>query len=291
MDYQAKRQAVIEKFPVVLKMNEYEMVVLLQKQFNHYENKLTLSDTVGIQNALRLMSEENEELFEAINDNNFDQFRDAIGDQLTILYFLLFVVTGVSFTGLPKQLATKPSNYIVYTNDVKIKHDEMLEAFTSEDTSAVQKSAYEFLSALVTFPEGSAIDYQSDLFEITVSSLGKVCRTEEIAQITLESYQKIGYPVHIETSEFGWVIIVSENCKVKNKDIPKGKFLKSVEWVEAEFAPIESEKAWSETIKIWDELKPKADLYIDQGVSANIEDKNTWNACIEVVKYLNFITQ
>lgn len=287
MDYQTKRNAVIEQFSQVLNMNEYEMVALLQQQFNHVENTLPLTNETGIKNALRLLTEENEELFEAINDNDFDQFRDAIGDQLTILYFLLFKVAGISFTGFPEIKANKPSDYIVYTNNVKVKHDELIEAFKTANADLVQKAAYDFLSTVVTLPNGSAIDYKADLFEITVSSLGKVCRTEEIAKQTLASYQSKGYDVHIEKSEYGWVIIVSNDCIVKGKSIPKGKFLKSIEWTEAKFSALPEEKAWDKTIAIWSDLKPKADLFIDQGVTATIENKETWQACLEVTKYLN----
>lgn len=291
MDYQAKRQRVIELFPQVLKMNEYEMVALLQQQFNHVDSELPLSNTTVVNNSFRLLTEENEELYEALDTNDFIQFRDAIGDQLTVLYFLLFKINGIQFTGFPKKLDELPENYVVYTDNVKKCHDALKSSLSTQDTALVQKLSYDYLSTLITFPAGSAIDYRSDLLEITIASLSKVCRSEEVAELTLKHYQDLGYSVHIEKSEFGWVVMVSEDCTVKGKLIPKGKFCKSIEWMSPELVPNPDEKAWDATITIWADLMPKAKLHVEDGFNPTIEDKATWEAVVQVYKDLTALKE
>ena len=284
LDYQAKRQSVINLFPQIASINEYEMVALLQEQFNHVEDELDIQDSKSVKNAFRLLTEENEELYEAIENNNFPLFRDAIGDQLTILYCLLFITKGTSFTGLPKQLISAPKNYIIYTDNVKKCHDALNKAYENKDLQLVQKLCYEYISTLITFPAGSAIDYRKDLLEITIASLSKICRNEEIAAQSLKFYQDLGYIVHIEKSEYGWVIMVTEDCMVDGKLVPKGKFRKSVEWMEAILEENPNETEWQNTMQKWNDLSPKAKLHIDEGLNPLIEDAETWNATLQVYK-------
>jgi hypothetical protein len=81
--------------------------------------------------------------------------------------------------------------------------------------------------------------------EITISSLGKVCENLDLAEKTLKAYQERGYVVHIEQSEHGYIILVSEDCVVNGKIIPKGKFLKSLDFVDVEFTNVEEIPLWN----------------------------------------------
>lgn len=267
------------------------MVALLQEQFNHVDSELPLSDTVVVDNSFRLLTEENEELYEALENNNFLLFRDAVADQITVLYFLLFKIGGISFKGFPKKLNELPANYIVYIDNVKKNHDALKSALSTQDAPLIEKLCYEYLTTLISFPAGSAIDYRKDLLEVTIASLSKVCRSEAIAAQSLKYYQDLGYIVHIEKSEFGWIIMVSENCMVDGKLVPKGKFRKSVEWMEAELEPIQGEKAWGETTQIWADLMPKAKLHVEDGFNPTIEDKTTWNSALQVYKDLTALKE
>lgn len=259
--YQEKRAEVLAKFPTVPSMSNYEMVVLLQKQFNHKENDTLTTNVTGIDSAMHLLREENRETNDDAARKDFDKFRDGIGDQVTIAHFIAFKLADLRDAEFPLLAdAERPKNYTEYRENVNAKlevldllvvgkkevtEDNTLKITPPTATQEEKQAAFvEYMTALHSLPVESKIDIRADLIEITLSSLSKICKTEQVAQETLASYQAKGYIVHIEKSENGWIILVSQDCTVNDTFIPKGKFLKSNQWVEAVLPELNDTVAW-----------------------------------------------
>lgn len=260
--YQEKRAEVLAKFPAIPSASNYEMVVTLQKQFNRIENDIAANDLTRLDAAMHLLREENRETNDDAEALNFDKFRDGIGDQVTIAHYLAFNLADLNNAEFPLlDDAERPTTYTEYRENVNAKlktfdqlvvgkkiygqDNQLLEIEPSSATKEEKQAAFiEYMTALHSLPLDSKINIREDLIEITLSSLSKICKTEEIAQQTLAAYQEQGYKVHIEKSENGWIILVSEDCTVKGNHIPKNKFLKALGWYEACLPEINDSVAW-----------------------------------------------
>lgn len=244
MNFSEKRKIVLSVFPQVCGMSGYDMVCLLQQQFNHSENDLNLTQEVEVKNSFDLLISENEETRDAILNRDFNELRDGIGDQLTIAHFLAFKINGLEEPKVSK-CSVKPKTYQEHYDFCTKKMNELQNALLSEkNIDQAQIALNEFVSQLYNVPECSKFNIDDDLLEITISSLGKICETLELAEQTLKAYQEKGYVVHIEKSHNGYVILVSEDCIVNEKHIPKGKFLKSLKYVEVSFKEIDEVPEW-----------------------------------------------
>lgn len=245
MNFSEKRQIVLKTFPQVCGMSGYDMVCLLQKQFNHKENDLNLDQEVQVKNAFDLLISENEETRDAIQDHDFKELRDGIGDQLTVAHFLAFKINGLNEATLLVR-PNKPTNYQQHYDFCTSKLTKFQNALLIEkNIELAQEALNEYVSELYNVPESAQFNVDDDLLEITISSLGKICESLELAEKTLKAYQEKGYIVHIEQSEHGYIILVTEDCVVKGKNIPKGKFLKSLEFIEVEFESVEETPIWN----------------------------------------------
>lgn len=263
--YQEKRKEILATFPQIPSMSNYEMVIFLQKQFNHKENDTSSTDLVGLDSAMHLLREENRETNTDAERLDFEKFRDGIGDQVTIAYFLAFKLADLRDENFPLLEENKrPNNYTEYRNNVNEKLrvlDNLVVGLKQEvgikdgitqyeikpsDATVEQKQAAfrEYMTALHSLPLSSKINIRNDLIEITLSSLSKICKTYEIAEQTLKQYQDKGYLVHIEKSENGWIILVSEDCVVNGDFIPQGKFLKAVDWQESVLEKLDEDINW-----------------------------------------------
>lgn len=245
MNFSEKRKIVLDTFPQVHGMSGYDMVCLLQKQFNHKENDLNLDQEVQVKNAFDLLISENEETRDAIKEKDFKELRDGIGDQLTVAHFLAFKINGLNEATL-LECPIKPTSYQQHYDLCTSKLNKLQSALLVEkNITLAQEAMNEYISELYNVPESTQFNVDDDLLEITISSLGKVCESMELAERTLKAYQERGYVVHIEQSEHGYIILVSEDCVVKEKHIPRGKFLKSLEFIEAVFKDVEEKPLWN----------------------------------------------
>lgn len=223
------------------------MVCLLQKQFNHRENTISIDQQDILRDKFKLLTDENKETKVGIEAHDYDELRDGIGDQLTVAHFLAFVIDGL-VEGTVSKDVPKPVTYFEYHDLCTSKLNSLENAlFVEKNIESAQKAMDAYISALYSIPETAKFDVDADLLEITISSLGKICETKELAERTLSAYQERGYVVHIEQSESGFVIIVSEKCIVSEKVIPKGKFLKSLEYIEVSLAETDEAPNWGTT--------------------------------------------
>lgn len=245
MNFSEKRKIVLETFPQVYGMSGYDMVCLLQKQFNHKENDLNLDQEAQVKNAFDLLISENEETRDAILEHDFKELRDGIGDQLTVAHFLAFKINGLKEATL-LECPIKPTNYQQHYDLCTSKLTKLQNALLIEkNIELAQEALNEYISELYNVPVFTQFNVDDDLLEITISSLGKVCENLDLAEKTLKAYQERGYVVHIEQSEHGYIILVSEDCVVNGKIIPKGKFLKSLDFVDVEFTNVEEIPLWN----------------------------------------------
>ena len=244
MNFPEKRKIVLSVFPQVCGMSGYDMVCLLQKQFNHSKNDLELTQEVDVKSTFDLLISENEETRDAILNRDFKELRDGIGDQLTIAHCLAFKINGLEEPKISKCMV-KPKTYQEHYDFCTKKMNELQNALLCEkNTEQAQIALNEFVSQLYNVPESSKFNIYEDLLEITISSLGKICETLELAEQTLKAYQEKGYVVHIEKADNGYVILVSEDCMVNGKHIPKGKFLKSLKYIEVVFSDVDETPEW-----------------------------------------------
>lgn len=245
MNFSEKRKIVLQSFPQVYGMSAYEMVCLLQQQFNHNENDLNLDQKVQVKNAFDLLISENQETKEAILQHDFKELRDGIGDQLTVGHFLAFKINGLHEAEITK-CPIKPKSYQQHYDFCTAKLKKLQKALQVENNiDSAQIALNEYISELYNVPEFTKFNVDDDLLEITISSLGKICENYELAEKTLKAYQEKGYIVHIEQSDNGYIILVSQDCVVNGKFIPKGKFLKSLNFIEVEFKAVEEDSIWN----------------------------------------------
>lgn len=75
-----------------------------------------------------------------------------------------------------------------------------------------------------------------DLFKVIESNKTKFCKTADEANATIRKYEKLGVTTHAEESSLGYVIKSSVTVTGSDgKQYPQGKWLKSINFVDAEF--------------------------------------------------------
>jgi hypothetical protein len=83
----------------------------------------------------------------------------------------------------------------------------------------------------------------SDLNKVIESNKTKFCKTADEANATIRKYEKLGVTTHAEESSLGYVIKSSVTVTGKDgKQYPEGKWLKGINFVDAEFDVRDGEK-------------------------------------------------
>lgn len=238
--------SIFKAHQIITTLSQYEMVCYLQKQFNHKENDIDFNQKDEFSKAFRLLTSENTEMRnEGLIPKNITKMRDAIGDQITVAFFLCFKINGLKYESFHHISPLIPSSYSEYCDQVDNALEQLKEAcFEKNDASLAQDKMNNYLACLYTPPSFSAFNINDDLLDITLSSLSKVCIDEEVAKKTLAAYQERNYIAHIEKVPSGFGIFVSEDCIIKGEKIPKGKFLKSLFLIDTLLPEINENSIW-----------------------------------------------
>lgn len=210
-----------------------EGVALTNNTFGNFPMKEI--DWGRLTNQFALVKEEYEELVNAYNQNDLKEIRDGICDVLVTVYGLLHISNAD-----PKIVAghTKFLNnhFIVQTKAAWLWD-------MSESMSLIEKDIVDFdwnnnfvewLVYLIDETEGLAkefkFDIEEDMYQVLVSNLSKVSKTQGDAFVTQTYYREtVGIETRLEEcSTFpGWIIKVKGSQTGKDgKFYPDGKFLK-----------------------------------------------------------------
>ena len=235
----------------ILDMPANEMIAYLQMQFNHVENGTEFSDKAKLKNEFKLLTDESEETRnDGLIPKNLEMIRDGIADQLTIAYFLAFKVNGFIFEPVELDLPA-PKSYTEYCEGTEATIKALKAAcFEEDDIAQADALLNKLIAQLYLVPEFCAFDVDFDLIDITFSSLSKICTAtedltaEQVAEQTLNKYQERGYKAEIQKTSAGFGIFVSEDCEIKGKIVPKGKFLKSLFLLDPILADVKEESVW-----------------------------------------------
>lgn len=235
----------------ILELSAYEMICYLQENFNHKENSVDFHNKDTLEKKFRLLkSELNETINDGLNPKNLKMIRDGIADQLTVAYFLSFVVDGFKYEDVSLDL-DHPKSYTAYCGRLKDIYGELEKAsFETNDVKLASDTLNKMIALLYHKPLFSSFSTEYDLIDVTFSSLSKICTAiddlsaNEVAERTLVAYKERGYKAHIEPTKAGLGIFVTEDCEVKGEAIPQGKFLKSLFLLDPILAELEEDSVW-----------------------------------------------
>lgn len=235
----------------ILEKSAYEMICYLQRNFNHKKDGVDFNDKALLEKKIRLLkSEMNETRNDGLVPQNLKMIRDGIADQLTVAYFLAFVVNGLEYKAVELDIEY-PKSYTEYCERTEVAFSEFEKAcFELDDINKASDALNKMIALLYHKPLFSAFSAEYDLIDVTLSSLSKVCTAtedltaEEVAERTLAAYKERGYIAHIEKTEAGYGIFVTEDCVIKEEAIPQGKFLKSLFLLDPILADVEEQSVW-----------------------------------------------
>lgn len=235
----------------ILNDSAYEMICYLQRNFNHKKDGVDFNDKANLEKKIRLLkSEVNETRNDGLVPQNLEMIRDGIADQLTVAYFLAFAVNGFEYEAV--ELAWEhPKSYTEYVERIEATFSDFEKAcFEADDVNKASDMLNKMIALLYHKPLFSAFSIEYDLIDVTLSSLSKICTAtadltaQEVAERTLAAYKERGYHAHIEETEAGYGIFVTEDCEIKGEVIPQGKFLKSLFLLDPILAEVKEETVW-----------------------------------------------
>lgn len=111
--------------------------------------------------------------------------------------------------------------------------DELLEAIKNKDMIQVRDAVGDIIVFAVGVAHKAGFDADADLDAIYSSNMTKFIKDDETLAKTIEKYAKIGVNVNV-AGEYPTKYVYSnkDQMDVGGKFYPKGKFLKSVDFVE-----------------------------------------------------------
>lgn len=143
-----------------------------------------------------------------------------------------------------KMSTTTPSENIdwdVVDHQLAVIREETTELFTGREKKDLEKLIDAIGDSLVVIyglASRMSIDCDELMKEISDSNFSKLCKTEEEVLLTQDHYTKMGVEVYVEQTEIdgsrAWAVKSAKdqtyNDGGEEKWIPKGKFLKNINW-------------------------------------------------------------
>lgn len=114
--------------------------------------------------------------------------------------------------------------------------NELIEAIANKDINEVRDAICDILVVTIGAGHKAGMDIPKDMKTVFESNMSKFCENEDILNRTIQKYSLIG----IDVAPFGEYplkhVKTTADCYDKNgKFYPKGKFLKSVTFIEPKF--------------------------------------------------------
>lgn len=232
----------------ILDLHDFPMIYALQAEFTRQKGSFNLENQVASKGSFNIFLSEFRELVRAVRDENYNELRDGIGDVITTILALAYLVDMplrekdlkdiyFSETIFPRE------DYVCYVDDIYAVVLELQSAIERKDLEQVKQQIIRVLARIYHgLPEFSKFTIRDDLVAITKSSLSKICTTIEDAEKSVEVYAEKGCETHYKKTNHGYAIFSSKEQHFAGEIISKDKFLKFYKWASPEFDVITDEK-------------------------------------------------
>lgn len=240
----------MKKLDSILDLHDHAMIYALQAEFNRVRGSFNLENQKAAIGSYNIFESEFKELVKAVKEEDYHELRDGIGDVVTTILALAFLIDmDINY----KQLKDVYINESLYPcEDYRCYVDTIYKSVVSLKNAIVNKDIEETKHHVVgvlartylSLPEFSRFSIRDDLVRITKASLSKICPTEEDAKITVAKYAEEGCETHYKTTpNGGYAIYSSKDQMFRGEKISENKFLKFYKWQEPTFVPIDNEES------------------------------------------------
>lgn len=233
----------------ILDLHDFPMIYALQAEFTRIRGSFDLDDQKASMGSFNIFLSEFRELVSAVDEKDYLELRDGIGDVITTILALAYLVDMpirekdlkdiyFSETIFPRE------DYLCYVDDI-------YEVVLKLEASIVEKNLEEVKHQIIRvlarvyygLPEFSRFTIRDDLVAITAASLSKICPTIEDAVKSVEAYAEKGCETHYKKTTHGFAIFSSKEQFFGGETISKNEFLKFHKWTSPVFDEISDEKS------------------------------------------------
>ena len=232
----------------ILDLHDYPMIYALQAEFTRQKGSFNLEDQAASFGSYNIFLSEFRELVSAVQDEDYIELRDGIGDCITTILALAYLIDmpikekdlkDIYFeeTLFPRE------DYMCYVDDIYEAVVLLDDAISNKNLDQVKHQIIRIMARIYHgLPEFSKFTIRDDLVAITKASLSKICPTIEDAEKSVQVYADKGCETHFAKTNNGYAIFSSKEQAFGGEIISKGKFLKFYKWTSPVFDEITDEK-------------------------------------------------
>lgn len=224
------------------------MIYALQAEFTRKKGSFNLEDQASSFGSYNIFLSEFRELVRAVQEEDYLEVRDGIGDAITTILALAYLIDMPIKEKDLKDVYFEESlfpreDYLCYVDDIYEAVLLLESAIRDKDLDQVKRQIIRILARIyLGLPEFCKFTIRDDLVAITKASLSKICPTIQDAEKSVEIYAQQGCETHYEKTTNGYAIFSSKEQPFGGEIISKGKFLKFYKWTSPVFDEITDEK-------------------------------------------------
>lgn len=232
----------------ILELHDYPMIYALQAEFTRVKGSFNLEDQKASMGSFNIFLSEFKELIKAVQDKDYQELRDGIGDVITTILALAYLIDMPIKEKDLKDIYFKETifpreDYLMYVDDIYECVILLEKAIVEKDLEQVKHQIVRILAHTYHgLPEFAKFTIRDDLVAITASSISKICPTLEDAEKTVEIYAQKGCETYFKKTNNGYAIFSSKEQSFNGEIISKDKFLKFYNWSSPVFDEITDEK-------------------------------------------------
>lgn len=231
----------------ILDLHDFPMIYALQAEFTRKKGSFNLEDQAASFGSYNIFLSEFRELVRAVRDEDYIELRDGIGDAITTILALAYLIDMPIKEKDLKDIYFEESlfpreDYMCYVDDIYEAVILLEDSIRNKDLDQVKRQIIRILARIYHgLPEFSKFTIRDDLVAVTKSSLSKICPTIEDAEKSVDVYAEKGCETHFAKTTNGYAIFSSKEQPFGGEIISKGKFLKFYKWASPVFDEITDE--------------------------------------------------
>lgn len=232
----------------ILDLHDFPMIYALQAEFTRQKGSFNLENQATSMGSFNIFLSEFRELVRSVQDEDYIELRDGIGDVITTILALAYLVDMPLREKDLKDIYFSENlfpreDYLCYVDDI---YEAVLKLKTAIIEKDLEQVKYQIIRVLARtyhgLPEFSKFTIRDDLVAITASSLSKICPNIEEAEKSVEVYAGKGCETYFKKTTHGYAIFSSKEQQFGGETISKDKFLKFYKWSSPVFDEITDEK-------------------------------------------------
>lgn len=237
------------KLDSILELHDHAMIYELQAEFNRVRGSFDLENQKAALGSYNIFESEFKELIQAVKEENYHELRDGIGDVITTILALAYLIDmDISYKQLKdvyiEEFLYPCEDYRCYVDSIYKSVELLKAAILNKDIEETKRHIVGVLArTYLCLPEFARFSIRDDLVQVTKASLSKICPTEEDAKLTVAKYAEEGCETHYKPTPTGGFAIYSSKEQIfRGEKISENKFLKFYKWQEPKFEQINNEQ-------------------------------------------------